>query len=175
MARLEVTATVPVAVTPAQAWELLSDTSRYAEWVEGTAEVTRTDGPAAPGSTYDEINPILGPWKARTRWTVTEFDAPRRQVHRGEGIPMAKYFEVVMEVAPVGEASASEVTITLRGETGLGPLGAAFAALQRGQVEKDNRKSADNFALLVTSPVAASRRVLLAGSRRSGGRAPRHR
>ena len=32
-------------------WELLCDTSRYAEWVDGTEAVTRTDGPARQGST----------------------------------------------------------------------------------------------------------------------------
>ena len=40
------------AVVPApldKVWELVCDTGRYAEWVEGTDEVTRTDGPAAPG------------------------------------------------------------------------------------------------------------------------------
>ena len=136
-----------------RAWELLCDTSRYAEWVAGTEEVTRTDGPASAGSTYDEVNPIMGPWKAKTRWTVTEFDPPRRQVHAAEGIPMARSFEVVMEVAPV--ADACEVTLTLRGETSYGPLGAAFVAAQKGQVERDNRKSAENFALLASSLVAS--------------------
>ena len=62
MGRIEVSATVPVAAPPERAWELLCDTSRYADWVEGTDEVTRTDGPASPGSTYDEVNPIMGPW-----------------------------------------------------------------------------------------------------------------
>ena len=153
MAHLEVTASVPVALAPEQTWELLCDTESYAEWVDGTDQVTRTDGPASPGSTYDEVNPVLGPWKANTRWTVTEFEPPRRQVHAAEGIPMAKSFEVVMEVAPV--AGASELTLTLRGETSLGPLGAAFAAVQRGQLEKANRKSAENFALWATSHVAS--------------------
>jgi len=155
MAHLEVTATTTVAAPAERAWELLCDTARYAEWVEGTDEVTRTDGPAQPGSTYDEVNPILGPWKAKTHWTVTEFDPPRRQVHRTPDIPMASDFEVVMEVAPVGD-DACEVTMTLRGDTMLGPLGAAFAALQRGQLEKSNRKTADNFALLATSSPVAS-------------------
>jgi carbon monoxide dehydrogenase subunit G len=144
LAHLEVSATAPVAVPPERVWEQLCDTASYADWVEGTDEVTRTDGPAAPGSTYDEVNPVLGPWKAKTHWTVTEFDAPRRQVHRGEGIPMAKSFEVVMEVAPV--ADACEVTMTLRADTSLGPLGGAFAALQKGQLEKSNRRSVENLA-----------------------------
>ena len=61
MARMEVSASGPVAAPAAEVWELLCDTSRYAEWVAGTDEVTRTDGPAREGSTYDEINPIVGP------------------------------------------------------------------------------------------------------------------
>ena len=88
MAQLEVTASAAIAAPPAQLSELVSDTSRYAEWVAGTAEVTRTDGPARESSTYDEINPIMGPWRAKTRWTVIEFDPPHRQVHRSEDIPV---------------------------------------------------------------------------------------
>lgn len=48
-------------------WRPLSNTGRYAEWVGGTLEVTRTDGPARTGSTYYEVNPILGPWRANSR------------------------------------------------------------------------------------------------------------
>ena len=145
---IEVTASETVAAPPERVWELMSDTSRYAEWVEGTAEVTRTDGPAKPGSTYDEVNPLVGPWKARTRWTVTEFEPPRRQVHRGEGIPFMRDFQVITELTPAGDAT--EVTVTLRGEPGAGPLGAVFARLMRGQTDKENRKSVGNFAALAS-------------------------
>ena len=147
MAELSVSATAAVSAPPDRVWELLCDTSRYAEWVAGTDEVTRTDGPAREGSTYDEVNPILGPWKAKTRWTVTEFEAPRRQVHCGEGLPLTGSFEVVMEAAPVGE-TASEVTITLRGTSSGGPVGALFTRLMTGQVDRDNQKTVRQFAEL---------------------------
>ena len=125
MATMEVTASGAVPAPAETTWALLCDTSRYAEWVAGTDAVTRTDGPAAPGSTYDEVNPIAGPWKGRSHWTVTTFEAPRRQVHRGEGIaPTVSWMEVEMAVAPVGD-TASEVTLTLRGESAMGPAGAA--------------------------------------------------
>ena len=81
---VELTATVPVAASPERTWELLCDTRRYAEWVEDTDRVSRTDGPAKLFSTYDEVNPILGPIKGRSHWVVIEFDPPRRQVHRDE-------------------------------------------------------------------------------------------
>ena len=155
MGRVQVSASGPVAAPAAAVWDLLSDTVRYAEWVEGTDEVTRTDGPAREGSTYDEINPIAGPWKGRSRWTVTTFDAPHRQVHRGEGIaPTVKWLEVEMAVTPVGE-DACEVTITLSAESALGPLGAAMMAALKGQVERDNRRTVENLAGLVAAPAPA--------------------
>ncbi len=137
------------AVVPApldKVWELVCDTGRYAEWVEGTAEVTRTDGAAAPGSTYDEINPILGPWKATTHWTVTEFEAPRRMVHRGTGLPLTEEFDVIFELVPEGDSTG--LTQTLRGKPAMGPVGAVFARLMEGQVAKDNQKSVDNLAAI---------------------------
>jgi carbon monoxide dehydrogenase subunit G len=153
MAEFEISASAPVPAPPERAWELLCDTARYAEWVEGTDEVTRTDGPAAPGSTYDEVNPVLGPWKAKTRWTVTDFDAPRRQVHSGEGLPLTKTVEVVMEVAPAGEG-ASEMTLTLRGTSSGGPLGSLFVTLMKGQVDRENRRTVEAFAELAARELA---------------------
>lgn len=156
MAELSVSASASVSAPPERVWELLCDTSRYAEWVAGTDEVTRTDGPARRGSTYDEVNPILGPWKAKSRWTVTEFEEPRRQVHRGEGLPLSSSFEVVMEVAPVAD-TASEVTVSLRATSSGGPVGSAFARLMQGQVDRDNRKTVQRFAELAARELSAAR------------------
>jgi carbon monoxide dehydrogenase subunit G len=143
---MEVTASAVVPAPPERVWELLSDTSRYAEWVAGTDAVTRTDGPSRQGSTYEEVNPILGPWKAKSHWTVVEYDPPRRQVHEGSGIPLSSEFHVTMEVTP--QEGASEVTMTLRGKPALGPVGAVFARLMQGQVARDNRKSVESLAAL---------------------------
>jgi carbon monoxide dehydrogenase subunit G len=155
MARFQSTARSPVAAPAAEVWEVLSDTARYAEWVAATDEVTRTDGPAREGSTYDEINPIAGPWKGRSHWTVTEFDAPHRQVHRGEGIaPTVKWLQIEMAVTPAGD-SACEAMITLSGETALGPVGVLMLKALKGQIDRDNRETVENLAALVSarSPV----------------------
>jgi carbon monoxide dehydrogenase subunit G len=154
---LEVTASAIVAAPPEDVFALLSDTARYSEWVTGTNAVTRTDGPAAEGSTYDEINPVLGPWKAKTHWRVVEHEAPRRSRHETGDIPLSSHFQVVMEVAPEGDAS--RVTITLRGEPALGPVGAVFARLMQGQVERDNRRSVEAFAELATRELGAQARA----------------
>jgi carbon monoxide dehydrogenase subunit G len=154
---LEVTASAIVAASPEDVFALLSDTARYSEWVTGTEAVTRTDGPAAEGSTYDEINPVLGPWRAKTHWRVVEHEAPRRTRHETGDIPLSSHFQVVMEVAPEGDAS--RVTMTLRGEPALGPVGAVFARLMQGQVERDNRRSVEAFAELATRELGAQARA----------------
>jgi uncharacterized protein YndB with AHSA1/START domain len=59
-------------------WQVLDDTSRYAEWVPQTLEVTRNDGEAVVGATYDERNTVFGPIKGSSRWRVVERDPGRR-------------------------------------------------------------------------------------------------
>ena len=154
---LEVTASAIVAASADDIFALLSDTARYSEWVTGTDAVTRTDGPAREGSTYDEINPVLGPWKAKTHWRVAEHEAPRRSRHETGDIPLSSHFQVVMEVAPEGDAS--RVTMTLRGEPAFGPVGAVFARVMQGQVERDNRRSVEAFAELATRELGAQARA----------------
>jgi carbon monoxide dehydrogenase subunit G len=146
MAQIEVTASAVIAAAPEQLWKLVSDTSRYAEWVAGTAAVPRTDGPAREGSTYDEINPVVGPWRAKTRWTVIEFDPPRRQVHRTEDIPFASEFLVIIEIVPSGDGG--EVTVTLRAKSSLGVLGASVLGVLKSQTRKDNERTVRSLAEL---------------------------
>jgi carbon monoxide dehydrogenase subunit G len=151
---LEVTASAVVPAPAERVFELLSDTARYPEWVTGTDAVTRTDGPAREGSTYDEVNPILGPWKASTHWRVVEHQPPRRSRHTTGDIPLSSHFEVEMEVA--SEQDVSEVTLTLRGEPSLGPIGALFARFMQGQVDRDNRRSVEAFAELAARELSAA-------------------
>ena len=151
---LEVTASAVVPAPAERVFELLCDTSRYPEWVTGTDAVTRTDGPASEGSTYDEVNPILGPWRASTHWTVVEHQPPRVTKHTTGDIPLSSHFEVVMEVA--SEDDVSEVTMTLRGKPAYGPVGALFAKFMQGQVDRDNRRTVEAFAELATRELGTS-------------------
>jgi uncharacterized protein YndB with AHSA1/START domain len=144
MAPIEITASAVTAAPPAKLWELLCDTSRNPEWVAATAAVPRTDGPARLGSTYDEINPIMGPWRARTRWTVIEFDPPNRQVHRSEDVPFSSESLVILTVTPSGDGS--KVTVTLRQRPSLGALGTGVLRLLKSQMSKDNERSVTKLA-----------------------------
>jgi uncharacterized protein YndB with AHSA1/START domain len=141
---MEITASAVTTAPPAKLWELLCDTSRNPEWVEATAAVPRTDGPARLGSTYDEINPIAGPFRARTRWTVIEFDPPHRQVHRSEDVPFAGESLVIIDVAPSGDGS--KVTVTLRQRPSMGALGTIVLGLLKSQMSKGNERSVRKLA-----------------------------
>jgi uncharacterized protein YndB with AHSA1/START domain len=146
MTVITVTASGAIAAPPERLWELVSDTARYAEWVVGTAKVSRPAGQAALGTTYEEINPIAGPWRAKTRWSVIEFDPPRRQVHRSEDIPIASEFLVTIEIEP--SAHDSEITVTLQATSSLGVLGAALCRLLEPQTRRDNERTVRNLAEL---------------------------
>jgi uncharacterized protein YndB with AHSA1/START domain len=151
MTQIQVTASTVTAASPAKLWELVCDTSRYPEWVAATAAETRTDGPAREGSTYDEINPIMGSWRARTRWTLIEFDPPNRQVHRSEDTPFASESLVIIDLAPSGDGS--QVTVTLRLSPSLGALGTSVLGLRKSQTRKDNERSVRKLAELAARGV----------------------
>jgi carbon monoxide dehydrogenase subunit G len=153
MATLDVAASAVIPTTPERLWQLLCDTSRYAEWVEGTAAVARTDGPATQHSTYVEVNPIVGPWRATATWTVVESDPPHRQVHRSRDIPLSSEFLVIMEISP--EGSACRLTHTLRATSLYGPLGAAFFALLRGRTRRNNEQSVRNLSEIANREISS--------------------
>jgi uncharacterized protein YndB with AHSA1/START domain len=132
---------------PERVWEIACDTRRYAEWVESTLRVTDTDGPARMGATMEEVTRIAGPWKSVTRWRVTEFDPPRRQVHEGDGVATAREMAVVIELAPTGEST--NFTLTLRYTPRFGPIGALLDGVIRGSIARSQRRSVEAFAGLV--------------------------
>lgn len=140
-------------VIPAPAeeiWRILDDTSRYAEWVEQTTEVTRNDGEAAVGATYDERNTVVGPIKGSSHWRVTERDPGRYSRHDGEGLPLVKNISIEFRTEPAGEST--EVTSTLSYDNTLGPLGGLIAKLSHGQTVAAQEKSLANLEELVRTP-----------------------
>ena len=145
-------ASVDIAVPQERVWEIASDTQRYAEWVESTVEVIRTDGPAAPGTTYDELTRIRGPWKTATHWRVTEFKPPTRQVHEGDGVITERGMALVMELTPKGEGT--HFTVMLRYTPRFGALGVALDHVVEGSLTRAQQRSAHVFADIVARECA---------------------
>jgi uncharacterized protein YndB with AHSA1/START domain len=136
------TASVTVAAPVERVWELMCDTSRYADWGPMTPEISRTDGPAEMGSTYDERVPVIGPWKAVLHWQVTEFEPPRRQVHTGH-IWYVRELVSEMECSP--EEDGTTFALTLRVTPRLGPLGSLLERALAGSVQRDWDRTVENF------------------------------
>lgn len=135
-----------------QVWRVLDDTSRYAEWVPQTLEVTRNDGEAVVGATYDERNKVVGPIKGSSRWRVVERDPGRSSLHEGEGLPLVDNISIEFRTQPAGEST--EVTSTLRYDTTLGPLGSLIDKAAHGQTVAAQEQALANLEQVVTSEVA---------------------
>ena len=123
-------------------WELLSDTRRYAEYVEATLAVTRSDGMAHVGATYDERNKFLGPVRVSSRWRVTEYDAPRSQVHVCDRWPLVDGLRIGFECEPVD--GGTRVSQWLEFTPKVPFLVRAFA----GQVQRDLDRTTANLKAL---------------------------
>lgn len=78
---LRVVAGKAVSAPRERVWDALCDADRWGEWVDLTESYLWMSGPCGPGMRYAERT-RLGPLRLRTRWEVTDFDPPHRQVHR---------------------------------------------------------------------------------------------
>jgi len=133
-------------------WRVLNDTRRYAEWVPQTLEVTHSDGEGVVGATYHERNRVFGPIKGDSRWRVVEADE-RHSLHEGEGLPLVDNVSIEFELQPAGEST--EVTLTLRYDTTLGPLGALIDKAAHAQTVASQGKALANLEALVRAEAAA--------------------
>ena len=149
--RRSVTVSRVIPAPPEEIWRILDDTSRYAEWVEQTTQVTRNDGEAVVGATYDERNTVVGPIKGSSRWRVVERDPGRYSRHEGEGLPLVANVAIEFRTEPAGEST--EVTSTLSYDPTLGPIGALIDKAAHSQTVAAQEKSLANLEELVRSAV----------------------
>ena len=143
-----IAASATISAPQEKVWELLSDTSRYAEWVESTLEVVRTDGVARLGATYDERTRIAGPWKTSTHWRVTEFDPPHRQVHEGTGVGTVQ--GLGYRVSCFGQRRWDRALNHLSVTPRFGLLGVVIAKVVTGTITAEQRRGVASFAALAT-------------------------
>jgi Polyketide cyclase / dehydrase and lipid transport len=153
VSRVVVAATLPV--EQERLWALLCDTRRYPEWVEMTTAVVRTDGPTRPGSTYEERNRLVGPFTVRSRWTVTEFDPPRRQQHIGTGVAGLRDLRVAFQLEPAG--TETRLTLAIDFVPPLGRLGRMLDRLVLARlILASQRRSLGRLTAIVTNELPQS-------------------
>src|SRR5687768_816480 len=150
--RRTVTVSRVIPASSEQIWRILDDTSRYAEWVPQTLEVTRNDGEAVVGATYDERNRVVGPITGSSRWRVAERDPGRHSLHEGEGLPLVDNISIEFRTEAAGEST--EVITTLRYDTTLGPLGALIDKVAHGQTKAAQEQGLANLEQIVARETA---------------------
>jgi carbon monoxide dehydrogenase subunit G len=144
-----ISATARIAAPPEAVWALLSDPTRFADWADRTLEVTNArDNPLSLGSTYEERNVVLGPIKGQSRWTVVQHEAPHRQTHRGEGLPLTAALDFFVELRPLD--GSTQLILGLRYRPSLGSLGSLLDRLWgRRSVQASMERSVRNVAALL--------------------------
>ena len=95
---------------------------------------------------------MVGPIKGSSRWRVVERDPGRSSLHEGEGLPLVDNISIEMRTQPAGEST--EVTLILRYDTTLGPLGALIDKAAHGQTTAAQEKALANLEQLVVSEKA---------------------
>ncbi|TQK29902.1 SRPBCC family protein [Arthrobacter sp. SLBN-53] len=139
-------------------WNVVDDTARYAEWVDGVLAVTGDHGRARVGATYSEHNRTLGPLTTQSVWTVEEVIAPARRRDSGRGFAPLQNLVNTFEFAPFGADCTSmtyEVTFTLR----LGPLTAPVGLILRQALAGEFRRSMRRLETVARAEAAMDRVV----------------
>ncbi len=152
----DVAETLDIDAPAERVWAVLSDTGRYAEWVETCLEVTYHHGEAALGGVYKEVGHGLGPLPVRTTWRVAEIRVGDGTFYRrdtGTGMPLVSGLESIFELQtqPGGEGPATRFTWRNRYRPALGPLGRRIDALQQGELRGMMRRSMTRLAEIVAS------------------------
>ena len=86
--------------TPEAVWNVLVDLNRLPEWLAFAAAVEDVSGPATPGATYT-VKPHRS-YEPTTHWTITEAQAPTRQLHTSE-MPVVSGVRSELQITPDGD------------------------------------------------------------------------
>lgn len=154
MSPTDIAETLVITAPIEHVWSVLSDTGRYAEWVETCLEVTYHHGEAALGGLYKEVGHGLGPVPAHTTWRVAEIRMDGDRFYRrdtGTGMPLVSGLESIFELEPDGDGPDTRFTWRNRYRPALGPLGRRIDALQQGELRGMMRRSMTRLAEIVAA------------------------
>jgi uncharacterized protein YndB with AHSA1/START domain len=136
-----------------EVWAILSDTGRYAEWVETCLEVTYHHGEAVLGGLYKEVGHRSWPTHpipAHTTWRVAEIDPPRYRRDTGIGMPLVSGLESIFELED-GPGGETRLTWRNRYRPALGPIGRRIDSLQQGELRGMMQRSMTRLAEIVAT------------------------
>ena len=124
-----------VNASPDAVWAVISDLNRLPEWLQFASAVEDVSGPAQPGATYT-VKPQKS-YEPTTRWTVTETQAPTRQLHTSE---MSVVSGVRSEVQVSGADGGSTVRVHWTG-TPKGIMGRLMRSMMQKRIPENWERS----------------------------------
>lgn len=133
VAKLKVSVNVPL--DPEAAWTHASDLADYDKWLS-IHEGWRCDLPEqlSVGTTLESVASVKG-MRNRVRWTIENYDPPKKLKLKGSGKGGVK-IGLVLSVA-AGKNGGSDLTldIELGGAPLFGPIGSGVARALKGDIE----------------------------------------
>ena len=134
MAKIEIITAVQA--SRQKIWDFVSDPKQYPEWIHFVREVFGiTDFPLKKGAVYYE-RAKPGPVETVSKWIVTEFDPPKRQVHIGEETAMS--YRLTIELERLGENMTQwRHTLEFRALPRFRPLGVVIEKLLHRKMHKE--------------------------------------
>ena len=147
----EITETAVLNATIEELWWAVSDTSRYADWVDGCLEVTEHHGTAVVGGVYRERNRTAGPLTTRSTWTVLEIAPMRTRTDRGVGFFPLNNLQNTFTFQPADDRASTIMTYQVRFTVGLGPIGSLLCSLQEAGMRASFQRSMRNLERLIIS------------------------
>ncbi len=134
---------------PEEVFALMADYERYPEWVVIVEEARLVEGQQIEaGAAYEEVSK-LGPKRSTSRWQVTKFEPPHKQIHVGQ-LPFGPV-ELTIETRPNGDGGTIlDHTVEITAFPHFRPLGWFLERLLLVRVfERDMAASLDRFAELI--------------------------
>jgi carbon monoxide dehydrogenase subunit G len=132
MPQINETTTLPA--PPERAWEVMTDFSRYPEWLTLHAGWPQGVPELADGARYVQKLSIMG-MPADVDWSVVELNPPERFRVEGTG-PMGVKLEQEWTVEAADEGARVTYSASFEGGAATGPMGATVAKQAKQEAEQ---------------------------------------
>jgi carbon monoxide dehydrogenase subunit G len=130
----EVHATAELPLSPDDAWKLLSDLSRFDEWLTIHDKWSSDIPELSVGARVTEQLTVMG-MTNKIEWTVEEFVPPSSLKISGTGLAGAQ-IAFTLSVAPAGDGALATIDADFTGQMMVGAIGDAVA--KNALVELEN-------------------------------------
>lgn len=130
-----VTVTQEMSAPPEKVWTVLTDLSRYAEWLS-IHQKWSSELPAqlTQGTRVTEVISVMG-MANKIEWTIDEYQAPRIAVLSGTGMAGVK-IQFTMSVERIGDGSKASIDVSFTGQMVTGAIGTAVAKAAKKDLEE---------------------------------------